>query len=75
MSCTGKERRATISLAHSDGRTETAGVGSRHAGDEVVGSRSDLQRRFACPSRPATTGRFSYAAVTATRWKRSIHQW
>jgi hypothetical protein len=59
MSCTGKERRATTSLAQSDGHTEAAGMGSRHAGDEVVGSRSDLQRRFTCPSRTATTGAFS----------------
>ena len=59
MSCTGKERRATTSLAHSDGRTETAGMSSRHAGDELVGSWSDLQRRFACLSRTATTGAFS----------------
>lgn len=33
-------------------------MGSRHAGDELVGSRPDLQRRFACLSRTATTGAF-----------------
>jgi hypothetical protein len=40
-------------------------MGSRHAGDELVGSRSDLQRPVACLNRPATTGRFSRTAVTA----------